>query len=204
MGKAAVAVAKAGGYTNLGTVEFLLDSAGNFSFLEMNTRIQVEHPVTEMVTGIDLVKEQIRLAAGEPLRFKQEEIELRGHSIECRINAEDPERFIPSPGKITEFRLPGGPGVRVDTHCYPGYVITPYYDSLIAKVIVQGEDRREAIARARRAMEEFVIEGIKTTIPFHQRVFMSPDFVKGRVNTGFLETLSANPPVKGAKLAKSD
>jgi len=196
MGKAAVAVAKAGNYSNLGTVEFLLDSEGNFSFLEMNTRIQVEHPVTEMVTGIDLVKEQIRLAAGEPLRFKQEEIELRGHSIECRINAEDPERFIPSPGRITEFRLPGGPGVRVDTHCYPGYDISPYYDSLIAKVIVQGEDRREAIARARRAMEEFVIEGIKTTIPFHQRVLMSPDFVKGRVNTGFLERLNANPASK--------
>jgi acetyl-CoA carboxylase biotin carboxylase subunit len=190
MGKAAVAVAKVGNYTNVGTVEFLLDGAGNFSFLEMNTRIQVEHPVTEMVTGIDLVKEQIRLASGEPLRFQQEEIELRGHSIECRINAEDPERFIPSPGKITEFRLPGGPGVRVDTHCYAGYDISPYYDSLIAKVIVHGQDRREAIARARRAMEEFVIEGVKTTIPFHQRVFMSPDFVKGRVNTGFLERLN--------------
>jgi len=189
MGKAAVAVAKVGNYTNVGTVEFLLDGAGNFSFLEMNTRIQVEHPVTEMVTGIDLVKEQIRLASGEPLRLKQEEIELRGHSIECRINAEDPERFIPSPGKITEFRLPGGPGVRVDTHCYAGYGISPYYDSLIAKLIVHGQDRREAIARARRAMEEFVIEGVKTTIPFHQRVFMSPDFLKGRVDTGFLERL---------------
>jgi len=196
MGRAAMTVAKAGNYTNVGTVEFLLDEKGNFSFLEMNTRIQVEHPVTEMVTGIDLVKEQIRLAAGEPLRFKQEDIELKGHSIECRVNAEDPERFIPCPGKISRFLPPGGPGVRVDTHCYAGYSISPYYDSLIAKVIVHGVDRQEAIARARRAMEEFVIEGIKTTIPFHQRVFMSPDFVKGRVNTGFLERLNANPASK--------
>jgi acetyl-CoA carboxylase, biotin carboxylase subunit len=192
MGKAAVAVAQAANYTNVGTVEFLLDERGNFSFLEMNTRIQVEHPVTEMVTGIDLVKEQIRLAAGEPLRFKQEDIELKGHSIECRINAEDPERFLPCPGVISKFLLPGGPGVRVDTHCYPGYTISPHYDSLIAKVIVHGENRREAIARARRAMEEFVVEGIKTTIPFHQRVFKDPDFIKARVTTGFLDRLTAS------------
>jgi len=189
MGRAAVAVAQAANYTNLGTVEFLLDEKGNFSFLEMNTRIQVEHPVTEMVTGIDLVKEQIRLAAGEALRFKQEDIALRGHSMECRINAEDPETFLPCPGTISKFRLPGGFGVRVDTHCYPGYTISPYYDSLIAKVIVHGEDRAEAIARARRAVEEFAVEGIKTTIPFHQRVFKDPEFMKGRTHTGFLERL---------------
>lgn len=189
MGRAAVAVAQAANYTNLGTVEFLLDDKGNFSFLEMNTRIQVEHPVTEMVTGIDLVKEQIRLAAGEALRFKQEDISLRGHSMECRINAEDPETFLPSPGTISKFRPPGGFGVRVDTHCYPGYTISPYYDSLMAKVIVHGEDRAEAIARARRAMDEFAVEGIKTTIPFHQRVFKDPNFIKGRTHTGFLEKL---------------
>jgi len=192
MGKAAVAVAQAANYTNVGTVEFLLDDKGNFSFLEMNTRIQVEHPVTEMVTGIDLVKEQIRLAAGESLRFKQEDIELKGNSIECRINAEDPETFMPCPGTISKFRPPGGPGVRMDTHCYPGYTISLHYDSLIAKVIVHGEDRAEAIARARRALDEFVVEGIKTTISFHQRVFKDPDFVKGRTNTGFLEKLYGN------------
>jgi acetyl-CoA carboxylase biotin carboxylase subunit len=192
MGRAAVSVAQAANYTNVGTVEFLLDDKGNFSFLEMNTRIQVEHPVTEMVTGIDLVKEQIRLAAGEPLRFKQEEIELGGHSIECRINAEDPETFMPCPGTISKFHSPGGPGVRVDTHCYPGYTISPYYDSLIAKVIVHGEDRAEAIARARRAMDEFMVEGIKSTISFHQRVFKNPEFIRGRNNTGFLEKLYRN------------
>jgi len=191
MGKAAVAIARAAGYTNVGTVEFLLDQEGNFFFLEMNTRIQVEHPVTEAVTGVDLVKEQIRLAAGEPLRLKQEQVQLRGHSLECRINAEDPETFIPCPGTISRFHIPGGPGVRVDTHCFSGYCIPSHYDSLIAKLIVHGEDRGEAIARARRALEEFEVEGIKTTIPFHLRVMKDPDFVRGRTHTGFVNGLNA-------------
>ncbi len=189
MGNAAVASARAVGYVNAGTIEFLLDEDGRFYFMEMNTRIQVEHPVTEEVVGLDLVKEQLRIAAGERLPLRQEEVILRGHAIECRANAEDPEQFLPSPGKITTLRLPGGPGVRVDTHAYAGYTIPPYYDSLIAKLIVRGKDRLEAIARMRRALQEFVVQGIKTTIPFHLRVMDHPDFVKGAVSTSFLERL---------------
>jgi acetyl-CoA carboxylase biotin carboxylase subunit len=190
MGKAAVASARAAGYVNAGTIEFLLDEDGRFYFMEMNTRIQVEHPVTEEVVGLDLVKQQLCIAAVERVPLRQEEVVLRGHAIECRVNAEDPEEFLPSPGKITTLRLPGGPGVRVDTHAYAGYTIPPYYDSLIGKLIVRGQDRAEAIARMRRALQEFVVQGIKTTIPFHLRVMDHPDFVKGAVSTNFLERLS--------------
>ena len=166
----------------------MVDKNKNFYFMEMNTRIQVEHPVTEMVTQTDIVKEQIRIAAGEGLRFSQEDIKFYGHSIEARINAEDPENnFMPSPGKITSFHIPGGPGVRVDTHAYAGYVIPPFYDSMIAKLIVWGETREEAIARMRRALKEFIIEGVKTTIPFHQKVMEDPDFIRGEFDTAFLE-----------------
>ncbi len=190
MGGAAVASARAVGYVNAGTIEFLLDEDGRFYFMEMNTRIQVEHPVTEEVVGIDLVKLQIRIAAGEPLPFRQEEVVLRGHAIECRVNAEDPEEFLPSPGKITTLRLPGGPGIRVDTHAYAGYTVPPYYDSLVAKLIARGQDRAEALGRMRRALQEFVVQGVKTTIPFHLRVMDHPDFVKGAVSTNFLERLT--------------
>jgi acetyl-CoA carboxylase, biotin carboxylase subunit len=175
------------GYANVGTLEFLYE-AGNFYFMEMNTRIQVEHTVTEMVTGLDLVREQIRLAAGEPLsptftgRFRP-----RGHSIECRINAEDPVTFAPSPGRITALNLPGGFGVRVDTHIYEGYVVPPNYDSLLAKLIVHAEDRESAIRRMRRALQEFVVEGIKTNLSFHRKLMEHPDFVAGRLDTHFLE-----------------
>lgn len=166
MGRAAMRLAAAVEYTNAGTVEFLLDKHGNFYFIEMNTRIQVEHPVTEMVTGIDLVKEQIRIAAGEKLSIRQ--VEMRGHAIECRITAEDPRRnFAPNAGVITKLILPGGPGIRVDTHLYEGYEVPPYYDALLCKLIAHGRDRNEAIARMQRALDEFVLEGIKTTIPLH-------------------------------------
>ena len=190
MGEAAVASARAVGYVNAGTIEFLLDEDGRFYFMEMNTRIQVEHPVTEEVVGLDLVKLQVRIAAGEHLPFRQEEVVLRGHAIECRVNAEDPEEFLPSPGKITTLRLPGGPGVRVDTHAYAGYTVPPYYDSLLAKLIVRGQDRPEALSRMRRALQEFIIQGVKTTIPFHLRVMDHPDFVKGAVSTNFLDRLT--------------
>jgi acetyl-CoA carboxylase biotin carboxylase subunit len=187
MGAAAVRGVSAIGYVGAGTVEFLLDRDGRFYFLEMNTRIQVEHPVTEEVTGYDLVKEQIKVAAGEHLSVP-DDVELRGHAIECRINAEDPDNdFKPSPGTITTFHLPGGPGVRVDTHVYTGYAVPPYYDSLIAKLIVRGSTRDEAIARARFALEMFVIEGIHTTIPFLHGVLDHPDFRSGDVDTRFLE-----------------
>jgi acetyl-CoA carboxylase biotin carboxylase subunit len=189
MGKAAVRLARAVDYRGAGTVEFLLDLEGNFYFMEMNTRIQVEHPVTEMVTGIDLLKAQIRVAAGDPLKMTQEDIALRGHSIECRINAEDPDTFVPSPGKILDLRLPGGPGVRVDTHLYAGYTIPPFYDSLMAKLIVLGESRDEAIARMLRALEELVIDGVKSTTPLHKRILSSPEFRAGRVSTRFLESI---------------
>lgn len=188
MGEAALKAAQAGGYCNAGTVEFLLDKNNHFYFIEMNARIQVEHPVTEMVTGRDLVKEQIRIAAGEPLGYKQSDIRLDGWSIECRINAEDPGRnFIPSPGKITAFLPPGGPGVRVDTAIYPGYTIPPYYDSLIAKLIVWGRDRDEAIVRMQRSLEEFIIDGVPTTIPFHQRILRNAFFRRGEVYTNFIQ-----------------
>src|SRR6185436_11665584 len=179
MGKAAVAGAKAINYVGAGTIEMLLDSDGKYYFMEMNTRIQVEHPVTEMLTGVDLVKEQIRVAAGEKLSIKELPA-LRGHVIECRVNAEDPSRnFQPSPGKITTFHPPGGPGVRLDSHVYAGYTVPPYYDSLLAKLICQGRDRAEAMARMRGALESFVVEGVTTTIPFLARVIRHPDFVAG-------------------------
>jgi acetyl-CoA carboxylase biotin carboxylase subunit len=188
MGRAAVALAANIGYTGAGTVEFLLDTDGSFYFMEMNTRIQVEHPVTEMVTSFDLVKEQIRVAAGEPISFQGDGRRLRGHAIECRINAEDPSRnFQPCPGLITAYHPPGGPGVRVDTHVYAGYTVPPYYDSLLAKVIVHGNDRAEALTRMGQALDSFILEGVTTTIPFLARVIRHPDFVAGNVDTRFLE-----------------
>ncbi len=195
MMKVAVDAAKAAKYVNTGTVEFLLDKHQKFYFIEMNTRIQVEHPVTEMVVDMDLIKEQIMVATGRPLAIKQRDVKLRGHAIECRINAECPERFTPSPGTISVYRVPGGPGVRVDSAAYPGCVIPPYYDSLVAKLIVHADTRAEAIARMKRALAEFDIEGIKTTIPLHRRIMDDPGFVKGKVSTGFLERfLSADEP----------
>jgi acetyl-CoA carboxylase biotin carboxylase subunit len=188
IGGAAVELAQSINYAGAGTIEFLLDEDGSFYFMEMNTRIQVEHPVTEMCTNFDLVKEQIRVAAGEPLSLVLHGNRLRGHAIECRVNAEDPARnFQPSPGLITAFHPPGGPGVRVDTHIYHGYTVPPYYDSLLAKVIVHGNDRAEAIARMRQALDSFIIEGVTTTIPFLGRVMRHPDFVAGKVDTKFLE-----------------
>ena len=187
MGEAAVKAAAAIDYVGAGTVEFLLDQDGSFYFIEMNTRIQVEHPVTEVITGTDLVKEQIRVAAGEPLSFP-EDIEMRGHAIEFRINAEDPERnFAPSPGTISSFNPPGGPGVRLDTHIYHGYRVPPFYDSLLAKLIVSGNTRDEAIARARNALAQMVIEGIHTTTDFLGEIVRDPGFVAGDVDTAFLE-----------------
>jgi acetyl-CoA carboxylase biotin carboxylase subunit len=193
MGQAAVAAAKSVHYSGAGTIEFLLDKEGNFYFMEMNTRIQVEHPVTEMITGIDLVKEQIRIAAGEKLSIAQEEVSFDGWSIECRINAEDPDKnFMPSPGKIDFYLPPGGAGVRVDSACYPGYQISPFYDSMVAKLIVWGKDRQEAIARMRRALDEFAIQGVHTTIPFHQKLLDHPKFVAGDFHIQFLETHNIN------------
>jgi len=187
IGESAVELAQAIQYVGAGTIEFLLED-GSFYFMEMNTRIQVEHPVTEMCTNFDLVKEQIRVAAGEPLSMLLHGNRLRGHAMECRVNAEDPARnFQPSPGLITAYHPPGGPGVRVDTHIYAGYTVPPYYDSLLAKVIVHGNDRDEAIARMRQALDSFIIEGVTTTIPFLGRVMRHPDFVAGNVDTKFLE-----------------
>lgn len=191
IGRVAVEAVKAVQYRNVGTVEFLLDKDRNFFFMEVNTRIQVEHPITEMVTGIDLIKEQIRLAAGRPLTIRQQDVTITGHSIECRINAEDPEKFTPSPGLITKYTVPGGFGVRVDSAMESGATVVPHYDSMIAKLITHGRDRQEAIARMRRALDEFVIEGIKTTIPLHRRIFDDADFQKGHVSTAFLEQLLA-------------
>ncbi len=188
MGQAAVALASNIGYAGAGTLEFLLDTDGSFYFMEMNTRIQVEHPVTEMVTSFDLVKEQIRVAANEPISFQGDGRRLRGHAIECRINAEDPARnFQPCPGLITAYHPPGGPGVRVDTHVYAGYTVPPYYDSLLAKVIVHGNDREEALTRMGQALDSFILEGVTTTIPFLARVIRHPDFVTGDIDTRFLE-----------------
>jgi acetyl-CoA carboxylase biotin carboxylase subunit len=189
MGDAAVRGAKAIDYVGAGTIEMLLNDDGSFYFMEMNTRIQVEHPVTEMVTGYDLVKEQIRAAAGLPISVA-ETVEFRGHAIECRINAEDPERnFAPSPGIVHTFHPPGGPGVRMDTHVYAGYKVPPFYDSLLAKVIVHGSNREEALARMRNALSSFVLEGVHTTIPFLLQLMDNPDFVAGEVDTKFLERL---------------
>lgn len=191
IGRVAVEAVKAVQYRNVGTVEFLLDKERNFFFMEVNTRIQVEHPITEMVTGIDLIKEQIRLAAGYPLSIRQQDVTMNGHSMECRINAEDPEKFIPCPGQITKYSVPGGFGVRVDSAMEPGATVVPHYDSLIAKLITHGKDRQEAMARMRRALDEFVIEGIKTTIPLHRKIFEDADFQKGHVSTAFLDQLLA-------------
>jgi len=187
LGKSATRAAHAIGYSGVGTVEFLVDREGHFYFMEMNTRIQVEHPVTEMVTGVDLVKQQILAAAGEKLVLTQGDIVFTGHAIECRINAEDPRHdFRPAPGRITAFVVPGGPGVRVDTHAYAGYTVPPYYDSLVAKVIAWGADRAEAIARIRRALLEFEIHGVPTTIPFHLMVLDNAFFRRGEVYTNFV------------------
>ncbi|MFN8656705.1 MAG: acetyl-CoA carboxylase biotin carboxylase subunit [Candidatus Obscuribacterales bacterium] len=187
MGASAVLAAKNIGYEGAGTVEFIF-AGDRFYFMEMNTRIQVEHPVTEMITGYDLIKEQIRVAAGEKLSIKQEDVKFRGHAIECRINAEDPERnFLPCPGRVDAYIAPGGPGVRVDSHCYPGYSIPPFYDSLVGKLIVWGQTREEAIERMHRALDEYAITGIQTTIPFHLRVLDNPHFQKGDVTTDFIE-----------------
>src|SRR6267142_1598220 len=196
MGEAAVAACKKLGYSSAGTVEFLLDANGKFYFMEMNTRIQVEHPVTEMVTLADIVRNQIRIAEGEPLGYSQDDLLIVGHAIECRINAENPETFAPSPGTITAFNLPGGPGVRVDTYVYPGYRVPPFYDSMIAKVIVHARTRDLAIARMRRALDAMVIEGIKTTIPLHIRIMDNPDFQAGNISTRFMEDFLAE---NGAK-----
>lgn len=186
MGEVAIAAAKYVKYKNAGTIEFIV-SGDNFFFMEMNTRIQVEHPVTEMVTGIDLIKEQIKIAAGLPLKFKQDDIHINGHSFECRINAEDPQKFTPCPGLITSYNAPGGPGVRVDTAVYANYRVPPNYDSMVAKLIVHGKDRDEAIARMSRALDEYIVEGIKTTIPLHRKIFMDPTFRSGIYNTSYLE-----------------
>jgi acetyl-CoA carboxylase biotin carboxylase subunit len=189
MSEAALKLARAVGYQNAGTIEFLLDEDGRFYFMEMNTRIQVEHPVTEMVTGIDLIKEQLKIAAGESLAFRQEDIQNTGHSIECRINAEHPETFVPSPGTITTFHLPGGPGVRIDTAAHPECRISPHYDSMIAKLITRGNNRMEAISRMRRSLEVMVVKGVFTTIPLQLKILNDPEFIRGNLHTGFLERL---------------
>lgn len=200
MGEAAIKAAKAVKYVSTGTIEFLMGSGGEFYFMEMNTRVQVEHCVTEMISGVDIIKEQIRIAAGEKLSITQKELQLRGHAIECRINAEDPYRnFSPSPGRVSFWNAPGGLGVRVDSHIYPGYVIPPHYDSLMGKLIVHGNTREEAIARCRRALSEFLIEGVKTTIPFEQYVMDTKEFIEGRYDTGFIERV-----IKSGHFVKKD
>jgi acetyl-CoA carboxylase biotin carboxylase subunit len=194
MGGIVIDAARAVQYTNAGTFEFLMDPQGHFYFMEANTRLQVEHPVTEMVTGIDIVKEQIRIANGAKLGFRQADVVFTGHSIECRINAEDPDTFVPSPGLIHVFSVPGGPGVRVETLAHNDCTITPYYDSMIAKIIVHGRDRMEAIARMKRTLEMTVIEGIKTSIPLHLKVLNEPDFVAGKMSTSFMERYNVARP----------
>jgi acetyl-CoA carboxylase biotin carboxylase subunit len=196
MGEVAMTACKSIGYSSAGTFEFLLDEDNRFYFMEMNTRIQVEHPVTEMVTLTDIVRNQIRIAEGEPLGFGQDDVIMVGHAIECRINAESPDTFTPSPGTITTFNLPGGPGVRVDTYVYPGYRVPPDYDSMIAKVIVHARTRELAIARMRRALDAMVIEGIKTTIPLHLKIMDNPDFQAGNISTRFMEDFLAGNVVK--------
>jgi len=188
LGEAAVKAAKAVNYYSAGTIEFLFDKHGHFYFMEMNTRVQVEHPVTEMITNVDIIKEQIAIAAGEKMQIKQGDVKYSGHAIECRINAEDHERnFMPSPGLIKAYLAPGGPGIRVDSHAYQGYMIQPYYDSLIAKVIAWGRDRQESIQRMERALDEYVIDGIHTTIPFHLKVLGNEAFRRGEVTTNFID-----------------
>jgi acetyl-CoA carboxylase, biotin carboxylase subunit len=196
MGSLVVDAAKAVQYTNAGTFEFLMDGDGKFYYMETNTRLQVEHPVTEMVTGIDIVKEQIRIAAGERLSFKQSDVTFTGHSIECRVNAEDPVTFAPSPGLIHAWSVPGGPGVRIDTFAHAECTISPYYDSMIAKIIVHGRDRQEAIARMRRTLEMTVIEGIKTSVPLHLQILNDPDFQAGRLGTGFMDRFMPQPKLE--------
>jgi acetyl-CoA carboxylase, biotin carboxylase subunit len=196
IGEKVVEALKGVRYSSAGTVEFLRDASGELYFIEMNARIQVEHPVTEMVTGVDLVKSQIRLAAGEKLEDVVGAVEFRGHAIECRINAEDPDTFVPSAGRITTFRVPGGPGIRVDTAAHADAVIPPYYDSLVAKLIAHGRDRSEAIARLHGALDGFIVEGIKTTIPLHKRIIADPDFVAGKFDTHFLERLPTSVAAK--------
>jgi acetyl-CoA carboxylase, biotin carboxylase subunit len=187
MGATAIEAAKAVQYVNAGTIEFLLDASGNYYFMEMNTRIQVEHGVTELVTGRDLVKEQIRVAAGQPLSFSGKDLVYHGHAIECRINAEDPDTFVPSPGRVGHLNLPGGPGVRIDTFLHDGCEVLPYYDSLVAKLMAHGRDRAEALARMRRCLDVMVVEGIKTNVALHRRILADPDFQAGRVDTSFME-----------------
>jgi acetyl-CoA carboxylase biotin carboxylase subunit len=195
MGDAAIRVARAAGYVNAGTFEFLLDGEGRFYFLEANTRLQVEHPVTEMVTGVDLVKAQIAVAAGRPLALVRDAVQMRGVALECRIYAEDPFRnFLPSPGRIVALREPGGPGVRVDSAVYEGYEVQLHYDALIAKLITWGRDRSEAVQRMRRALGEYALEGVKTTIPFHRRVMADPDFLAGRFDTTYIDSRFADRP----------
>jgi acetyl-CoA carboxylase biotin carboxylase subunit len=203
LGATVVDAARAVQYTNAGTFEFLLDPKGQFYFLEANTRLQVEHPVTEFVTGVDIVKEQILVAAGRRLSVRQSDVEIRGHSIECRVNAEDPETFVPSPGVIQAFSVPGGPGVRVDSYAHSECTISPYYDSLIAKIITHGRDRREAIDRMRRTLEMTVVDGIKTSIPLHLRILSDPDFVAGRLSTSFMERFMPEKKAARGKLAES-
>jgi acetyl-CoA carboxylase biotin carboxylase subunit len=200
MGATAVEAAKAVNYVNAGTIEFLLDASGNYYFMEMNTRIQVEHGVTELITGRDLVKEQIRVAAGEPLSFAGRDLVFSGHAIECRINAEDPETFVPSPGVVRHLNLPGGPGVRVDTFLHDGCEVVPYYDSMVAKLMAHGRDRAEAMARMRRCLDVMVVEGIKTNVALHRRILEDPDFRAGRVDTGFMERFL--PEKKAAPVAR--
>ena len=192
MGEVSVRAMEKLGYNNVGTIEYLLDETGRFYFMEMNTRIQVEHPVTELVTGIDLVREQITLSSGEPLKRKQEDIQMRGHAIECRVNAEDPVTFAPWPGKITAYSVPGGYGVRVDSSAYENYTVLPYYDSLLAKLIVYAEDRPTAIRRMQRALGEYVVQGIRTNIPFHRAALAEDAFREGQYDTRFVERLLAS------------
>jgi acetyl-CoA carboxylase biotin carboxylase subunit len=202
LGSMVVDAAKAVQYTNAGTFEFLMDGDGKFYYMETNTRLQVEHPVTEMVTGIDIVKEQIRIAAGHRLSFRQSDITFTGHSIECRVNAEDPETFTPSPGVIHAWSVPGGPGVRIDTFAHAECTVSPYYDSMIAKIIVHGRDRQEAIARMKRVLEMTVIEGIKTSVPLHLKILAEPDFQAGRLGTAFMDRFMPKPK-EASKLAET-
>eukprot|EP00879_Flechtneria_rotunda_P007438 GHRR01007802.1.p1 GENE.GHRR01007802.1~~GHRR01007802.1.p1 ORF type:complete len:223 (+),score=67.89 GHRR01007802.1:1918-2586(+) len=208
MGEAAVNAARAIGYVGVGTIEFLWEKKG-FYFMEMNTRIQVEHPVTEMITGIDLIQEQIRVAQGEQLRLTQEDIQFKGHAIECRINAEDPfQNFRPGPGRVTTYLAPGGPHVRMDSHLYPDYLVPPNYDSLLGKLIVWGEDRETAIMRMLRALDETVITGVPTTGPFHKLILNNEAFRAGDVDTGFIpkhiDSLNTPPPTSRVKSFLSD
>jgi acetyl-CoA carboxylase biotin carboxylase subunit len=198
LGSTVVDAARAVQYSNAGTFEFLMDAGGHFYFLEANTRLQVEHPVTEFITGVDIVKEQIQIAAGRRLSVRQSDVRFSGHALECRVNAEDPETFVPSPGVIAAFSVPGGPGVRIDTYAHSECTVSPYYDSLIAKIITHGRDRTEAIARMRRTLEMTVVDGIKTSIPLHLKILAEPDFIAGRINTGFMDRfMPEKKPIPG-------